>query len=62
MGAMLLASTGVFFPLPVTSIMISLMPGGRGEFIDGLKVPFTGSYRGNLDQPPRVEEFRVRRG
>jgi hypothetical protein len=59
-GAALAVSTGTFVPLPIGSILGTLEKGGGEEFRQGIEQTARGDLRGSIDQPPSVEEFRVR--
>jgi len=52
---------GVPLPIPIGSLIASFEPGGGSEFVQGLGVPFSGSYGGTIGEPPDNDEFRVRR-
>ena len=60
-GAVILARTGTFIPLPLGSIFGIIEDGGPEEFVEGMRLTFSGSYGIDLDEPPPVEEFRVQR-
>jgi hypothetical protein len=59
-GAMFLVAYGTFIPIPFGSVIASLTPGGPSEFAEGFTNTFSGSWRGNVERPPPVSEFRVR--
>jgi hypothetical protein len=60
-GIALAALTGAFIPVPVGSLLATFEKGGTTEFFEGFGDTLTGSFGTRLDEPPPVEEFRVRR-
>ncbi len=59
-GGVLAAWTGTFLPIPVGSLIGTLLPGGFAEFGEGIGNTLSGSFRAKIDEPPAVADFRVR--
>ncbi len=59
-GLAFAAATGTFLPIPIGSVLGTLEEGGGEEFMEGITNTLSGSFGNTLDEPPTVEEFRVR--
>lgn len=59
-GLAFAATSGTFIPIPIGSIIGTLEEGGGEEFMEGISNTVSGSFGNTLDEPPTVEEFRVR--
>ena len=59
-GLAFAAATGTFVPIPIGSILGTLEEGGFEEFGEGISNTLTGNFDSTTDEPPSVEDFRVR--
>ncbi|MCZ6598360.1 MAG: hypothetical protein O7B99_12030 [Planctomycetota bacterium] len=54
------ALIGTAIPIPVSSILATIEPGGYSEFLLGIGNTFEGEFRGTIGEPPKPSEFRVK--
>jgi hypothetical protein len=59
-GAVTLAWTGAFIPIPIDSVIATFSEGGWSEFGTGIKQTFTGEWEGRVGDPAPPSKFRVR--